>query len=78
MGSPSSAGAPPSRGRGPGRQYTAALRHQLESIAGWSRAESEPVLAALAGGRRVRFPAGLYRLHRDLTGLRRAHAGASW
>lgn len=58
--------------------YVVTLRQRLESAAGWSRAESEPVLAALAGSARAAAPPGLYQLHRDLTGLRHAHAGASW
>ena len=58
-------------------EYERALRQRL-AVAGWSRAESEPVLAALAGSPPAEVPPGLYQLHRDLTGLRHAHAGASW
>jgi ring-1,2-phenylacetyl-CoA epoxidase subunit PaaC len=58
--------------------YAAALRRRLESDAGWSLAETEPVLVAMAAGPSDVVPPGLYQLHRDLTGLRRAHSGASW
>ena len=43
----------------------------------WSMAELGPVLAALAT-QPVAAPPGLYQVHRDLTGLRRAHPGATW
>lgn len=58
--------------------YAAAMRQRIEVVAGWSRAESGPVMDALGGPGSGLAPAGLYQLHRDLTGLRRAHAGASW
>lgn len=60
------------------RGYVSTLRQRLESDAGWSPEESEPVLAALAQAPTAGAPPGLYQLHRDLTGLRHAHAGASW
>jgi ring-1,2-phenylacetyl-CoA epoxidase subunit PaaC len=59
-------------------RYNAAMRDRLQSDGGWSRGESEPVVSALAGSRPGASPPGLFRLHRDLTGLRRAHLGASW
>ncbi len=58
-------------------EYAGALRQRL-AVAGWSRTETEPVLGALAGSPPAEAPPGLYQLHRDLTGLRHAHAGASW
>jgi ring-1,2-phenylacetyl-CoA epoxidase subunit PaaC len=58
-------------------EYGRKLRRRLES-AGWSPDESEPVFAALAGSTPAAAPPGLYQLHKDLTGLRQAHAGASW
>ena len=59
-------------------RYNAAMRDRLQLDGGWSRGESEPVVSALAGSRPGASPPGLFRLHRDLTGLRRAHLGASW
>jgi ring-1,2-phenylacetyl-CoA epoxidase subunit PaaC len=59
-------------------RYSMAIRDRLETAGGWSRGESEPVVAALAANRPGASPPGLFRLHRDLTGLRRAHLGASW
>jgi ring-1,2-phenylacetyl-CoA epoxidase subunit PaaC len=58
--------------------YVAALRQRLESVGGWSPEQTEPVIVALAGSPRAAAPPGLYQLHKDLTGLRRAHAGAAW
>jgi ring-1,2-phenylacetyl-CoA epoxidase subunit PaaC len=48
--------------------------------AGWSRGEMATVEAALAHGRveGLPRPPGLYKLHHDLTGLRRANPGATW
>jgi ring-1,2-phenylacetyl-CoA epoxidase subunit PaaC len=61
-----------------GENFAADLTQKLEA-AGWSEAELGPVRQALrAAPADHRHPPGLYDLHRDLTGLRRAHAGASW
>jgi ring-1,2-phenylacetyl-CoA epoxidase subunit PaaC len=59
-------------------EYVAAMRRRLESVGGWSPEATAPVLGALAGSSRSAAPPGLYQLHQDLTGLRHAHAGASW
>jgi hypothetical protein len=59
------------------RAYAAALNEHLLA-AGWTAAEAAPALEPLASRGDGMAPPGLYRLHRDLTGLRRAHAGASW
>jgi ring-1,2-phenylacetyl-CoA epoxidase subunit PaaC len=59
-------------------RYTRVMLNRLGSNGGWSKAESEPVLQALAASGPGVSPPGLFKLHRDLTGLRRAHAGASW
>jgi ring-1,2-phenylacetyl-CoA epoxidase subunit PaaC len=58
--------------------YAVAMRDCLESEADWSKSESEPVIEALAAKGSRGSPPGLFRLHKDLTGLRRAHAGARW
>jgi ring-1,2-phenylacetyl-CoA epoxidase subunit PaaC len=59
------------------RAYSAALEERLLT-AGWTATEAASALEPLAGPGDGVAPPGLYRLHRDLTGLRRAHAGASW
>jgi ring-1,2-phenylacetyl-CoA epoxidase subunit PaaC len=59
------------------RAYSAALRDRLLT-AGWNAAEVTQAIEPLAGHGTGVAPPGLYRLHRDLTGLRRAHAGARW
>jgi ring-1,2-phenylacetyl-CoA epoxidase subunit PaaC len=59
------------------RAYSTALKERLLA-AGWTTAEAAVALGPLAGRGDGATPPGLYRLHRDLTGLRRAHAGASW
>lgn len=59
------------------RAYSAALNERLLA-AGWTATEAASALEPLAGRGDGVAPPGLYRLHRDLTGLRRAHAGASW
>ena len=59
------------------RTYSAALREHLLAAA-WTAAATAAVLEPLAGRGDGMAPPGLYRLFRDLTGLRRAHAGASW
>jgi ring-1,2-phenylacetyl-CoA epoxidase subunit PaaC len=59
-------------------RYTLLMRHRLESEGGWSTGESEPVVQPLLASGSGASPPGLFRLHRDLTGLRRAHAGATW
>ncbi|MHB8507378.1 MAG: 1,2-phenylacetyl-CoA epoxidase subunit PaaC [Candidatus Dormibacteria bacterium] len=66
----------------PRRDIEASYRDMLTRRlrdAGWTRAQVGSIGAALA--RRPKgSPAvpGLHQLHRDLTGLRRAHPGASW
>jgi ring-1,2-phenylacetyl-CoA epoxidase subunit PaaC len=59
------------------RAYSAALNERLLA-AGWTATEAASALEPLAGRGDGVAPPGLYRLHRDLTGLRRAHVGASW
>ncbi len=59
------------------RAYSTALKERLLA-AGWTATEAASALEPLAGRGDGVAPPGLYRLHRDLTGLRRAHAGASW
>jgi len=55
--------------------FRAALLGRLEHS--WSPGEVGPVVAALAT-RPMAAPPGRYQVHRDLTGLRRAHPGATW
>jgi ring-1,2-phenylacetyl-CoA epoxidase subunit PaaC len=57
--------------------YATALEARLLA-AGWTATEVSPVRKALAGRGDGVAPRGLNRLHQDLTGLRRAHVGASW
>jgi ring-1,2-phenylacetyl-CoA epoxidase subunit PaaC len=57
--------------------YSAALKGSLLA-AGWTTDEATFALQPLASRGDGVTPSGLYQLHRDLTGLRRAHAGASW
>jgi len=58
--------------------YAGSLRRRLEHVGGWPSAETAEALAGLAGKGPWPTPAGLMRLHADLTGMRRAHPGASW
>jgi ring-1,2-phenylacetyl-CoA epoxidase subunit PaaC len=59
--------------------YRASLRRRLAAAPGWQRADVDAVTVGLRGTpATLRAAPGLYRLHHDLTGLRRAHAGASW
>jgi ring-1,2-phenylacetyl-CoA epoxidase subunit PaaC len=46
-------------------------------IAGWRQADVDAALAGLGGNPTTR-PPGLNQLYQDLTGMRRAHPGASW
>ena len=59
-------------------RFRAVMQDRLQSAGGWSGREWEPVGGALAARGSGASPPGLFRLHKDLTGLRRAHAGASW
>jgi ring-1,2-phenylacetyl-CoA epoxidase subunit PaaC len=73
-----------------GRREKLATRREIEADfqgmlitrlrdAGWPEPEIRPVQVALArSSKPYPTPPGLYSLHRDLTGLRRAHPGASW
>lgn len=45
---------------------------------GWPDDEVASVATAIAAAPSGPAPAGLFKIHRDLTGLRRAHPGASW
>ena len=58
--------------------YAASLRRRLEHVGGWSAAEAAGSLAGLTSDGPWTSPPGLQRLHRDLTGMRRAHPGATW
>ena len=58
--------------------YAASLRRRLEHVGGWSAAEAADALEALNSYGPWTSPPGLQRLHRDLTGMRRAHPGATW
>ena len=53
------------------------LRSRLLA-AGWTAADADPSTAGLAGPAARPNPPGLRRLHADLTGMRRAHPGATW
>ena len=58
--------------------YGASLRRRLEHLGGWSAMEVAESLDALASDGPWTAPPGLRQLHRDLTGMRRAHPGATW
>jgi hypothetical protein len=58
--------------------FSTAILDRLQR-AGWSDAEIVPLRAALTQPTPPGPPPpGLFQLHRSLTGLRRAHQGASW
>ena len=58
--------------------YASAVLGRLQAV-GWSEAEVAPVRSALTEPHPAAPPPpGLFQLHRQLTGLRRAHRGASW
>ena len=59
-------------------RYSAAVLDRL-GAAGWPDNEVAPVRSALTEPHPAPpVPPGLFQLHRQLTGLRRAHRGASW
>ena len=58
--------------------FAASLRRRLEHVGGWSAADADDSLAGLTSDGPWTSPPGLQRLHRDLTGMRRAHPGATW
>ncbi|MHB8507930.1 MAG: 1,2-phenylacetyl-CoA epoxidase subunit PaaC [Candidatus Dormibacteria bacterium] len=70
-------------GLGPALRTVGLARHYEEALlgrlahAGWAGEHVDPVRAGLRANRGSR-PPGLQQLHRDLTGLRRAHPGARW
>ncbi|HEV3231288.1 MAG TPA: hypothetical protein VG245_03435, partial [Candidatus Dormibacteraeota bacterium] len=64
----------------PGTLAAAYRETLLERLgaAGWTPAELTDATAALDARPTSAPPPGLTALHRDLTGLRRAHPGATW
>lgn len=58
--------------------YAGSLRRRLEHVGGWTGGEAADALTHLGAEGPWSSPPGLQRLHRDLTGMRRAHPGATW
>jgi ring-1,2-phenylacetyl-CoA epoxidase subunit PaaC len=58
--------------------FAGALRRRLVLIGGWGEPDADAVLGSLGSRGPWPAPPGLLQLHRDLTGMRRAHPGASW
>jgi ring-1,2-phenylacetyl-CoA epoxidase subunit PaaC len=59
-------------------RFTTALRERLATGGGWNSPDITSALDGLAGRGPWATPPGLLQLHRDLTGMRRAHPGATW
>ena len=57
--------------------FAASLRRRLVKT-GWSTTDTDSALAGLGGDQGRPNPPGLRQLHADLTGMRRAHPGATW
>ena len=57
--------------------FAASLRRRLVKT-GWNDADTDTALAGLEGNPARPNPPGLRQLHADLTGMRRAHPGATW
>ncbi|MFN2464375.1 MAG: Phenylacetic acid catabolic protein [Candidatus Dormibacteria bacterium] len=57
--------------------FSASLRRRAQK-AGWTDGAGHEALAGLEGDQPRPNPPGLRQLHADLTGMRRAHPGASW
>ncbi|HEY8740239.1 MAG TPA: Phenylacetic acid catabolic protein, partial [Candidatus Dormibacteraeota bacterium] len=58
--------------------FAASLNRRLTDVAHWGEADTDDALGALDSRGPWPTPPGLTRLHQDLTGMRRAHPGASW
>lgn len=58
--------------------FSASLRRRLTHVGGWPVTETASALSGLDSPGPRASPPGLLQLHRDLTGMRRAHPGASW
>ncbi|HEV1996760.1 MAG TPA: 1,2-phenylacetyl-CoA epoxidase subunit PaaC [Candidatus Dormibacteraeota bacterium] len=58
--------------------YAASLRRRLEHVGGWPTVDAQAALAGLNSDGPWPSPPGLQRLHSELTGMRRAHPGATW
>jgi ring-1,2-phenylacetyl-CoA epoxidase subunit PaaC len=58
--------------------FKAAIRRRLMDVGGWPASEAATAVAGLDSQGPWTSPRGLLQLHRDLTGMRRAHPGASW
>jgi ring-1,2-phenylacetyl-CoA epoxidase subunit PaaC len=58
--------------------FSASLRRRLTAVGGWQASEAATALAGLDSRGPWTSPPGLLQLHRDLTGMRRAHPGAAW
>ena len=58
--------------------YAASLRRRLAHVGRWNPREVNWVLEGLPSTGPWRTPRGLRQLHDELTGMRRAHPGATW
>lgn len=58
--------------------FVASLRRSLVLVGGWREPDADAALGSLGSRGPWPSPRGLLQLHRDLTGMRRAHPGASW
>jgi ring-1,2-phenylacetyl-CoA epoxidase subunit PaaC len=58
--------------------FASSLHRRLTHVGGWSQDDAAAALGALDGPGPRATPPGLKQLHRDLTGMRRAHPGATW
>jgi ring-1,2-phenylacetyl-CoA epoxidase subunit PaaC len=61
-----------------GADFAASIHRRLTRVGGWSQDDAATALVGLDSHGPWATPPGLTQLHRDLTGMRRAHPGATW